>query len=341
MRSDPEKKPQRLKRKDLVMGVLYHFSEIFESSDAESIWDIAIPVEDLCAHLKERFGVEYSSNQWVYTQLRRYEDEIGARLFEKKARRDVNTFRVCLHREMLEFIQKQHLYVPQKIKAARGAYDKILSTPPAPQDTPTDDASRDTSVLLGAGSTVYHLASIFIDHQHSTDRTFSLHTHNAGILPMLLGQHVDHRKLSVVAAGGTLDPVTRTLLGDPGMSFTRKKFDFIVQGTSLVWGEDLFIESLQEQRIKKTILNDFEGCKILVLTKHEFQDHPMPGVEPYGKITDYDYVIVPRSIQEHPPKKHDRSFQESLGRFEPEIMNWNYCILRIRTEPGQERPGGR
>ncbi|WP_076488303.1 hypothetical protein [Alkalispirochaeta americana] len=319
------------------MGVLYHFSEIFESSDAESIWDIAIPVEDLCTHLKDRFGVEYSSNQWVYTQLRRYEDEIGARLFEKKARRDVNTFRVSLHREMLEFIQKQHLYVPQKIKAARGAYDKILSTIPAPQDTSTGASSRDISVLLGAGSTVYHLASIFIDHQHSTDRTFSLHTHNAGILPMLLGQHVDHRKLSVVTAGGVLDPVTRTILGDPEKSFTRKSFDFIVQGTSQVWGEDLFIESRQEQRIKRAILNDFEGCKILVLTKHEFQDHPMPGVEPYGKISDYEYVIVPRSIQDHPPKKHDRCFEESLGKLEPEIMNWNYCILKVKKDHEKNR----
>ena len=70
------RKPQRLKRKDLAMGILYKFSELYESSEAESINDITIPIDEVRIHLKERFGVDYTSNQWVFTQLKRYE-EIG------------------------------------------------------------------------------------------------------------------------------------------------------------------------------------------------------------------------------------------------------------------------
>ena len=313
-------RPQRLKRKDLVMGILYKFSELYESSQAESVWDISIPIDRVRTQLKERFGVDYTSNQWVFTQLRRYEDEIGARLFEKTAINHANSFDLILHPNMIEFVQKQHLYVPEKIKTANGIFDKI--------NLSSQEGST-VRVCLGAGSTIYYLAQIFIDRIEKLKNTYQLYTHNAGILPMLFGQHVNHQKLQIFSAGGELDPITRTLVGNPQQVFPTRTFDFIVQGTSLIHEGNLYIESAKERVIKSEILHKHEGCKILVLTKHEFQDEPMPGVAPYGRITDYDYVVVPRSVGNKNKKRYDYRFEQYLRQLEPEIMNWNYSIYHV------------
>ena len=310
----------------MVLGVLYRFSEVFESSQKETIWDITIPMEEIQAHLKDRFGVEYNSSQWIFTQLRRYEDEIGARLFEKVPSRQGTGFNLSLFPKMHEFVQKQHLHVPQKIRSANGVYDKINSL------ISSQHGSKRTKVFLGAGSTMYHLANIFVERQQQDTHSFILYTHNAGILPVLFSQKVDHSRLDVAVCGGTLDPVTHTLLGDPETMLGDKEFDFIIQGTSRVCGSNLYIESRKEQMVKKAILHGCRGCKILVLTKHEFKDEPIKGEQPYGKLTDYDYVVVPRSMESTAKKKYELQFESYMDLFEPEILNWNYCILKVNRE---------
>lgn len=316
--------PQRLHRKELAMGVLYLFSDVFEGSSAESILDVSIPIAQVRSHLRERFGVEYSSNQWIFTQLRRYEEEVGATLFKKTAARSSNEFHVALNPNMVEFAQKQHLHVPQKIKVAAGAYDKITMS--------ITDAMRDrpVRVFLGAGSTVYHLSQIFADRTGPEVPRFQLFTHNAGSIQMLLSGDVDFERLSVVVIGGTLDPVTRTILGSGPAALPEHAYDFIVQGTSCVHDGRLYIESEPERALKSAILHQCTGCKILVVTKHEFSAHALPGVESYGAITDYDYVIVPRSIHDRPQKKYEREFAAYEHLFEPEILNWNYSILKLK-----------
>jgi hypothetical protein len=318
--SNRKSTPQRLKRHDLVMGILYKFSDLYESSEAQSIWDIAMPIDELRIHLKMRFGVEYTSNQWVYTQIRRYEDEIGAKLFERRDMKHANRFNLMLHPNMIEFVQKQHLYVPQKIKLANGIYDKIQSAV---------QYQHTVKVCLGAGSTMYHLAQIFLDRQDQFLPKFQLYTHNAGILPLLYSQQVNYQKLEIFSASGQLDPITRTLIGDPQHIFPTRSFDFIIQGTSRIFEGDLYIESEAEQVIKAELLHQHSGCKMLVLTKHEFQDEPLEHAKPYGNITDYDYVVVPRSIGNENKKLYDFRFEQYLHLFEPEIMNWNYSILKV------------
>ncbi len=304
------------------MGVLYHFSEVFESCQAETIWDISIPAKDIRKQLKQSLGVDYKSNQWVFTQLRRYEDEIGAKLFEKTKADGADSFDLMLHRHMIQFVQKQHLHVPQKIKVANGVYDKINSV--------SETADKRLSVLLGAGSTAYHIANIFLEKHRQSPCRFTLYTHNAGILPMLFSQHIDHRKISIVTAGGKLEPTTQTILGNADSIFPKQNIDFIVQGTSLVHKGNLYIESSQERKIKSAILHTYQGKKILVLTKHEFRGDPAPETEPYGTIMDYDYVIVPRSVHREAQKSYELLFLTYAQYFEPEILNWNYSILKVK-----------
>ncbi len=302
------------------MGILYKFSELYESSDAQSINDITIPIDQVRIHLKERFGVDYTSNQWVFTQLKRYEDEIGSKLFKKTAAKSSNEFDLGLCSDMIEFTQKLHLHVPQKIKTANGVFDKIHIS---------SGGERATSICLGAGSTIYYLAQIFIDHMEELNTTYRLYSHNAGILSQFYSQQINLDRIQIISAGGELDPITKTLVGDPRHIFATKTFDFIVQGTSMIHDRELYIESATERKVKSALLHDHHGCKILVLTKHEFQDEPPKAIEPYGHITDYDYVVVPRRIGNN-KKQYDLRFEQCLDLLEPEIMNWNYSIYHIK-----------
>lgn len=309
-----------MKRKDLVMGILYKFSELYESSEAESINDITIPIDAVRIHLKERFGVDYTSNQWVFTQLKRYEDEIGSRLFRKTATKSPNEFNLGLCSDMIEFTQKLHLHVPQKIKTANGVFDKIHIS---------SAGQKSTSICLGAGSTIYYLAQIFMDHVEELHTTYQLYSHNAGILSQFYSHPITPDRIQIISAGGALDPITKTLVGDPHHIFPTKTFDFIVQGTSMIHEGKLYIESTKEREIKSALLHDHHGCKILVLTKHEFQDEPPKTIEAYGTITDYDYVVVPRRIGNN-KKQYDLRWEQCLDLLEPEIMNWNYSIYHIK-----------
>jgi DeoR/GlpR family transcriptional regulator of sugar metabolism len=315
----------RLKRKDLATKILYLISDVYEHSERESIWEIELPIEQIREHLKTKYGVEYNSGQWIYTQLRRYEEEIGVRLFRKiRSRRAPQYFSVAVHDQMIQFYQKQHLYVSDKIKVANGVYDKVRNA------ASELEGERAVRLLLGAGSTVYHLAQIIADKSSEDETRFEICTHNLGSLQTLLGHNVNYDRITVSILSGTVDPVTYTIVGADTSLATDTVFDFIIQGTSCVYDGQLFIESHTERGVKQSILQKCRGTKILVLTKHEFLEQPIPGIEPYGSVRDYDYVVVPRSASEGVVKKqYERRFELYESMLVPEILNWNYSIYRV------------
>jgi DeoR/GlpR family transcriptional regulator of sugar metabolism len=315
----------RLKRRDLVTKVFYLLSEVYERSDKESIWDIELPIEQIRQYLKRTYGVEYNSNQWVYTQLRRYEEEIGVKLFRKVRRPDSpHHFSLAIHDRMIQFDQKQHLYVSDKIKVANGVFDKIRN---AAAEWHRD---RPVRLLLGAGSTVYHLARILAEKSWEEETRYTILTHNLGSLQTLLDHNVNYDRIAVSLMSGSIDPVTYTIVGADPALFTGTEFDFIIQGTSCVYQGLLFIESHAERGIKQAILKKCRGTKILVLTKHEFLEQPIADTEPYGSIEDYDYLVIPRSVSAGTrKKKYEVRFESYAPLLVPEILNWNYSIYRI------------
>jgi DeoR/GlpR family transcriptional regulator of sugar metabolism len=336
MSTGPKEAKHRLKRKDLVTKVFYLLSEVYEQSDRESIWDIELPIERIREHLSTKYGVCYSSDQWVYTQLRRYEEEIGARLFRKICRTGSrHRFSLAVHDKMVEFDQKQHLHVGDKIKVANGVYDKIHNA--------SAELDRPVRLLLGAGSTVYHLARIIADRTWADRTRYAIHTHNLGSLQALLGHKVNYERIAVSIMSGTVDPVTYTIVGADRSELAKlggAKFDFIIQGTSCVHEGRLYIESHAEREIKQAILLRCQGTKVLVLTKHEFLVQPLPRIEPYGRLEDYEYVVVPRSSSEGISKKqYDLRFEGYLGLLAPEILNWNYSIYRVAGASGSVPAG--
>jgi len=325
----------RLKRKDLITKIFYLFSEVYEQSDRESIWEIELPIEQIREHLKTKYDVDYNSGQWIYTQLRRYEEEIGVRLFRKIRRQgSPRHFSVAVHDQMTQFHQKQHLYVSDKIKVANGVYDQIRNA------AAEWHGGRAVRLMLGAGSTVYHLAQIIADKSWEDETRFEICTHNLGSLQTLLGHNVNFDRITVSILSGTVDPVTYTIVGADTSLVTDADFDFIIQGTSCVYDGLLFIESHTERGVKQTILQKCRGTKILVLTKHEFLDQPIPGIDPYGSIRDYDYIVVPRSASEDVVKKqYERRFELYEPLLIAEILNWNYSIYRVSDESGHPETG--
>ncbi len=313
---------QRLKKEDLVMKVFYLISEMYELSDKESFQDIEIPMEEIRSHLQAEFGVSYNSNQWIYTQLRRYEEEIGVKLFSKhKGGGDKKNFSISVYEDMVQFHQKKHLYVSQKLKVANGVYDTIYNF------WDTQFRNRPVRLLLGAGTTIYHLSDIFARKSWESNMRYDIYTHNLGSLQVFLNRCINYQHVGLSVLNGTIDPVTYTIVGENLDFFTDKEFDFIIQGTSCVHNGDLYIESHEERSIKETILKECRGTKILVLTKHEFIDRAFPDTVPYGSISDYDYIVVPRNrTEEKNGKGYELRFEETMSRMNPEIKNWQYSV---------------
>ena len=317
----------RLKQKDLVMNVFGFFSEEYERSNAGSIWEITLPIEKVINYLQQKCDVSYKSNLWVWIQLKRYEEELGVELFKKvKANKQDNQFSIAINYPFINFFQKQHLYVNEKIKVANGVFDKI-------QDYISKNNNNEPiKIFLGAGTLCFHLSTIFAERSLYNKTKFLIHTNNLGALSQLMAPGINHDNIRVSIPEGKVDSVTHTIIGENTESYLSTKFDFIIQGTSCIHNGDLFIESSEENIRKKAILKNTLGKKILVLTKHEFSDKPMEGSEAYGNLKDYDFVIVPKKSTDSPIKKRYESiFEECKKTLLPEIINWNYEIFKIKN----------
>jgi len=316
----------RLKQKDLVMNIFGLFSDEYESRSSGSIWDITIPIDEVIRYLKEKYEVSYKSNLWVWVQLKRYEEEIGVVLFKKvKNSKKNDDFSIAISYPYINFFQKQHLYVNEKIKVANGVFDKIMNHAEKYADkTPID-------IFLGAGTLCFHISSILAEKSINSKTKFLIHTNNLGALSQLMDPGINHENIEVTLPEGRVDPTTHTIIGENTEYYNSVKYDFIIQGTSCIFNGELYIESREERIRKETILHDTTGQKILVLTKHEFSDKPLEGTDPYGKLSDYDYIIVPvKNADSHIKNKYEKLFDEFKKEIEPEIKNWNYEIFKIQ-----------
>lgn len=306
------------------MNIFFLFEREYERAPVESIWELKLPVESIKRNLEEICSIHYRSNLWIYTQLKRYEEDLGVRLFRKdSAGCGKDSFYLSIHDRMLTFSQKLHLYVSDKIKAANGAYDKIVNE--------LGGAGGRVRLFLDAGSTIYHLTNILAESSWRDGVRYSICTHNLGALKRLLEPNVNYDRLEVSVPKGRLDPVTYTILGDPAELGASGAYDYVIMGTSYILDGRLYVESVAETEIKAAILKSLAGQKVLLLTKHEFTDQPLPALRPYGSLSDCDFVIVPKHLNpDGVRKQYETVFERYEPMFEPEIIHWNYSILKVR-----------
>jgi DeoR/GlpR family transcriptional regulator of sugar metabolism len=327
---DTKGSKHRLKQRELVMNIFFLFERKYEQSAVESIWTLKLPIEEIKGELEEICSIHYRSNLWIYTQLRRYEEDLGVRLFRKDSTGcRKGSFFLSISENLVEFYQKQHLYVSDKIKVANGVFDKIVNEAQLTN-------SSEVRIYLGAGSTIFHLANILAERASRYPLKFRIYTHNLGVLKRLLEADVDLKNIDVFTPRGQIDPVTYTILGRLDEADTAVPYDYVIMGTSYINNELLYVESRKETLIKDAILHQMQGKKILVLTKHELIDQPVEGLPSYGSIRDYDSVIVPaHNNADNPKKSYDLAFENYRNLFEPEILHWNYVILKVQKNAPQ------
>jgi len=315
----------RLNQKDLVMNILGLFSEEYEKQETGSIWDISISLESIIEKLKERCNVSYKSDNWVWTQLKRYEEEIGVNLFKRtKAENPGKSMFISMYSPYINFFQKQHLYVNEKIRVANGVFDKIQHF--AEKEYKTEPIR----IFLGAGTLCYHISTIFAERSWQSNIKYRIHTNNLGALNQLIAPKVNHENIVVTMPEGKVDSVTYTIIGENNEFYKQNDFDFIIQGTSCIFENGLYIESSNEKIRKEVILKQTRGHKILALTKYEFSGKALSDSEVYGSIEDYDSIVIPKKSTASTLKKnHEIIFDKSKDKLIPEILNWNYEIYRV------------
>lgn len=316
----------RLNQRDLVMNIFGLFSEEYEISNAASIWEISLSIDHIIEKLEEKCDVSYKSDLWVWTQLKRYEEEIGVGLFKKlKSVGKEKSLAISMNYPYINFFQKQHLYVNEKIRVANGVFDKIQNV------AERERRNGPFKIFLGAGTLCYHISTIFAERSWQSNVKYEIHTNNLGALNELIAPRVNHDNIQVSMPEGNVDSVTYTIIGENNEVYNQKEFDFIIQGTSCIYEGDLYIESPREMVRKKAILKKTGGHKILALTKNEFSQEALPNSESYGSLKDYDSVVVPKqNTVSDAQKNYEMIFESFKPDLTPEILNWNYEIYRVK-----------
>ena len=317
----------RVKRQDLILALFVLFSSEYDKQPHESILDIIIPIGQVKAFLENRFGVSYSGYSWILTQIRNYEEEIGYRLFEKVPASGDDYF-LRLYHSMIAFSQKRHLYITQKIKVSNALYDMITHlSETRPWRQGGDERLK---LLIDAGSMVYHLADIIAEHSCESPLGYQIYTHNIAVIQRFLEPHVDLSRITVHTPRGSIDPITYSILGENSALYQDVEFDMVIQGVSFLYDGEVWVEQPGESHIKGDILRETRGLKVLILTGHEVRSEPpLESHPPFGHLSDFDRLVIPHNA-EGKIKNLNKMLEQHGNLLEPEIMNWNYRIYRIR-----------
>jgi len=224
---------------------------------------------------------------------------------------------------MSAFYQHHHLYATRKIKIANGVYGMIRNF------KSEADITRPVNILLGSGTIPYHIAIILRD-KSSEENRYSIYTHNLGIIEELHGPGIDHKYFDLHIPAGKINYWINAIIGNDNNLYKSIDFDFIVQSTKYIYEGEVYVDDQEEKERKGTILKECKGVKILTLIKDELVDHPLKDLSPFGAITDYDYLVVPRMTSNVKKKrKYDLMFERYQDLLAPEIVSWNYIIYKV------------
>ena len=312
---------QRLRSHELIEIVFQLFWETAHQRDRTALSEVELSLERIREELSNRTGIERQNARWIYTQIRKYEEREGVTLFER--RRSDGEERLSITSHLLTFDQKRHLHRAEKIRIANGVLEYIKNG--------YDPHPHAVTLYLGAGTTTAHIAELI-----ATDKEMSYYitTHNVGVIELLSRATPFIRGGNLTVGGGTFDPVTHAILpSDKDLSFGRS-FDLIVQGTSAVYETVLYVESEREAPIKRSLLQNLHGRKLLVLTLHEFTLREPIRMHPFGTLADFDLIVVPKVKS---PLETQARGMEVLGNersiFARSISGWHYEIFTKRAFP--------
>jgi hypothetical protein len=314
----------RLRKKELISNIFSLFSERYDSTDEKSIFDLSIPISEVQTYLEERCNVKYTSCTWIYTQIKRYEDILGVHLFKKiNSNDDPESFSLAIYEGMTSYTQFQHLYLTHKLKIANGIYDQIKNS------TEMWKKNNSLKILLGSGTNIYHLGNIIADRANEEKIHYHLYTHNLGVIINLMEPENISDYITLYTPAGMIDTIGNTIVGDDNNFYLSTEFDFIIQSTNTIYENKLYVHTKEESDRKRVILERCRGVKILALVMDEFKTSLDESMFCYGKLSDNDYVIVPKTRS-----KRESEYETMLKKMDdfmtPEIVHWNYVIYKIK-----------
>lgn len=313
----------RLRRKVLISNIFSLFSERYDSTDEKSIFDLSIPISEVQTYLEERCNVKYTSNTWIYTQIKRYEDILGVHLFKKiNSPEDPESFNLAIYDGMTSYTQFQHLYLTHKLKIANGIYDQIKNS------IETWKKNVSLKILLGSGTNIYHLANIIAGRSKEDKIHYHLYTHNLGVINNLMEPENISENITMYTPAGKIDTIGNTIVGDDNNFYLATDFDFIIQSTNTIYNNKLYVHTKEESNRKHIILKRCRGIKILALVMDEFKISLDERMFSYGELSDNDFVIVPKTRSKR-ETEYERMFKKMDSIMIPEIVHWNYIIYRI------------
>ena len=309
---------QRLRKDELVVLIFQLFWAEAHSLGKSSIHSIDIPLDRMREELAARSGTPRQNSKWISTQVRKYEEREGVRLFDRtKDAQGNEALRVT--QELLTFVQKRHLHRPEKIRLANGVADFL--------EGEIVDVDRRARLFLGAGTTVAHLAEVLQNRAAESDLLLDVTTHNMGVIEVLTHPNRVGERIRLTIEQGRFDPVTYAILPLEGRTGDNE-FDLVVQGASAVYDGLVYIESKQKLPCKRAVLTSHGGIKLLVLTLHEFFTEPPQEMHPFGSLKEFDVIVVPRVKRPLENQAQGMSyFENPSSGFGPSITGWHYQIL--------------
>lgn len=320
------KDKQRLRKKDLVSNIFLLFSKEFDLQDkVDDIRNLRIPVEKVRSFLNDNYNLKYSCNNYIFTQLRSFEEDNSLKLFEKIPDPSGNTeFFIAVYSGINSFNQKKYLYTASKLKITNGLYERI-------DHYIKEKGKKKLNILLGAGVVIHHLASLIAERGRSLDIEFNLYTHSTAIIDFFMQPEIKFDNFNIYTRTGKVDFKNFTINDKFTDFYSVVDFDFIFQGTSAIYNNLLYVSSLEESRIKHDILQKGRGEKVLVLLKKEFRDSEPESMHSYGNLSDYNYLVVPEKRNEAGRKNCDIIFDSYKKNLIPEIIHYNYSIYKNKA----------
>ena len=317
------KEKQRLRKRDLVENIFLLLSREFDLQDkVDDIRNIRIPVEQVSRFLNENFNLKYSSNNYIFSQIRSFEEESSLRLFEKIPDDSGETeFYIAVYSGINSFNQKKYLYTASKLKITNGLYERI-------EYYIKEKRKKSLNILLGAGVVIHHLASLIVEKGRMLDIEFNLYTHSTAVIDLFMQPEAEFDNFNIYTRTGKIDIRNFTINDKFTDFYSEVEFDFIFQGTSCIYNNFLYVSSSEESAVNRDILEKARGEKILVLLKKEFRDSKPEEMFSYGYITDYNYIIVPEKNNRSGKKNCDLIFEKYKEKLTPEIIHYNYSIYK-------------
>jgi hypothetical protein len=186
-------------------------------------------------------------------------------------------------------------------------------------------------LLLGAGSTVTRVAEIIAENLGELPYNWRIYTHNLGVIENLGKTAPGYEKVEIFVPEGRFDPITNLILGNNELYYGNTRFDWIIQGASFISSGNLYVESEAETKLKSFMLHNCQGGKILALTGHEIASRTEGFCQPFGSISEYDFIVIP-TLQAGSPSARKltiemKPYEKKLSVW---IRNWSYEIFRVQ-----------